>query len=476
MSEPDFEFIVIGGGSAGYAGASTAACLGLKTAVIEGGKQIGGLCILRGCMPSKTLLESGHRAEAIRRAGEFGLRAQYLGADGAAIRARKRKLINLFADHRTEQLQSGRFEFIRGGAAFIDPHTIEVKLLEGGTRQLTAHAFLIATGSRLQWHEVLGLRETGFLTSDDVLDSEHIPASVVVLGGGAIALELASFYAGIGSRVSVIQRSELVLKETDADVAQANGHRSAGSARDRDSPPHEAAPRRGRGGRQAHLLHPRWRRAFHRGGGNPLRPRPRGPPRRRSQLARAGVATNGLAKQSSPTCISAAAPSMSMPPAMCAARLRSSTSPSCKPSSPPAMRPAPCTGSMARSRKATTASPSLRSSPSRQVAAVGFTEREAREKHDILVAKYPFHDHGKALIHGSTHGFVKLIAERTSRRILGASCVGPDASELIHEIAVAMHFNATAGDLARIPHYHPTLSEIWTYPAEELAGITEPHA
>jgi pyruvate/2-oxoglutarate dehydrogenase complex dihydrolipoamide dehydrogenase (E3) component len=105
-----------------------------------------------------------------------------------------------------------------------------------------------------------------------------------------------------------------------------------------------------------------------------------------------------------------------------------------------------------------------------QVAAVGLTEREAREKHDILVAKYPFADHGKSLIHGATHGFVKLIAERASQRIIGASCVGPEAAELIHEIVVAMHFNATAGDLAHIPHYHPTLGEIWTYPAEELAG------
>jgi pyruvate/2-oxoglutarate dehydrogenase complex dihydrolipoamide dehydrogenase (E3) component len=105
-----------------------------------------------------------------------------------------------------------------------------------------------------------------------------------------------------------------------------------------------------------------------------------------------------------------------------------------------------------------------------QVAAVGLGEHEAREQHDIRIAKYAFADHGKAMIHGSTHGFVKLIVERASRRILGASCVGPEASELIHEIVVAMHFGATAGDLARVPHYHPTLSEIWTYPAEELAG------
>src|SRR5438105_15862141 len=109
-----YEFIVIGGGSAGYASAVAAVGLGLKTAVIEGGDDVGGLCILRGCMPSKTFLESGHRAAAIRRAGEFGLRAEYGGPDGAAILARKRRLIADFAGHRREQLQRGPFTFIRG--------------------------------------------------------------------------------------------------------------------------------------------------------------------------------------------------------------------------------------------------------------------------------------------------------------------------------------------------------------------------
>ena len=89
--------------------------------------------------------------------------------------------------------------------------------------------------------------------------------------------------------------------------------------------------------------------------------------------------------------------------------------------------------------------------------------------YDFLTAKYAFADHGKSMVRGETDGFVKLLADRATRRILGASCVGPEASELIHEIVVAMHFHATAGDLMRIPHYHPTLSEIWTYPAEEIA-------
>ena len=99
------------------------------------------------------------------------------------------------------------------------------------------------------------------------------------------------------------------------------------------------------------------------------------------------------------------------------------------------------------------------------------TERDAKKERAVLSAKYPFGDHGKSIIHGSTHGFVKLVVDEKTREILGGSCVGPDAAELIHEIAVAMYFKASAGDLAKIPHYHPTLSEIWTYPAEELADM-----
>jgi pyruvate/2-oxoglutarate dehydrogenase complex dihydrolipoamide dehydrogenase (E3) component len=215
-----FDFVVIGGGSAGYSGASTAARLGLKVAVIEGGAEVGGLCILRGCMPSKTLLESARRAETIRRAGEFGLRAEYRGADGAAIRARKRRLIGEFADHRRHQLETGPFEFIRGQASFADAHHLDVALLGGGSRRIEGRAFLIATGSAVDLIEIPGLAEAGFLTSDDVLDADRIPESIIVLGGGAIALELATFYAGVGSRVPVIQRSTQSLKEMDFDVSE----------------------------------------------------------------------------------------------------------------------------------------------------------------------------------------------------------------------------------------------------------------
>jgi len=85
------------------------------------------------------------------------------------------------------------------------------------------------------------------------------------------------------------------------------------------------------------------------------------------------------------------------------------------------------------------------------------------------VATYPFNDHGKSLLMGETEGFVKMLTSNESGEIVGAAVIGPHASELIHEIVVAMRFRATARQLVDIPHYHPTLSEIWTYPAEELA-------
>lgn len=467
MSEPDFDFIVIGGGSAGYAGASTATRLGLKTAVVDGGREVGGLCILRGCMPSKALLESGHRAEAIRHAGEFGLRAEYFGADGRAMRARKQRLIGEFADYRRGQLEDGRFAFIRGRASFVDGHTIDVRLLEGGQRRLTARAFLVATGSVIGGPKIAGLDETGFWTSDDVLDAERIPESVCVLGGGAIALEAASYYRGLGVATTVIQRGNQVLKGVDDDVAEAVT---------------EALEKRGVAFfRGTQLLHAEWaegkKRVHFHHAGQPRaieaeeiiyalgrRPAIDGLVLANAEVpvSRGGIVANAQ-QQCGPAHLFAAGdvcgPHEIVHVAIYQAELA-------------ARNAARVLGRLAGPLEMIDYKLKLFAVFTQpQVAAVGLTEREAGElNYDFVTAKYSFADHGKALIRGETDGFVKLIAERATRRLLGAACVGPDASELIHEIVVAMHFGATAGDLACVPHYHPTLSEIWTYPAEELAA------
>ncbi|MEI9895824.1 MAG: NAD(P)/FAD-dependent oxidoreductase [Chthoniobacter sp.] len=427
MSEPDFDFIVIGGGSAGYAGAATAVGLGLKTAVIEGGREIGGLCMLRGCMPSKTLIESGHRAEEIRRAGEFGLHAEYKGADGTAIRQRKRNFVSEFVGDRRQQLEDGRFDFIRGHAAFIDAHTLEVRLLEGGTRTLTARAFLIATGSQVQMHELPGLQETGFWTSDDVLDSEHIPASVAVLGGGAIALELASYYAGIGSRVTVIQRSAQVLKEADADVAaaltEALEHRGIEIFRNTKL----LCVERGDVGKRVHFSHAGTDKSVE--AEEIIYALGREPAIGKLQLANAGVKTDhraivaDLHQRCGPDHIFAAGDVCGPFEVVHSAILQAEVA------ARNAARTLHRLGGALEESDYRLALFAVFTEP--QVASVGLSEDQAREKYDIRIAKYPFHDHGKAMVRGATRGFVKLIVERGSRRdyrrlLRRARCLGSD--------------------------------------------------
>ncbi|HCR17446.1 MAG TPA: dihydrolipoyl dehydrogenase, partial [Candidatus Latescibacteria bacterium] len=120
-----FDVVIIGGGSAGFAAARTSADLGAKVAIVDKGP-LGGLCILKGCMPSKTLLRSSDVMSLINRAGEFGLKVGRPSANMAAVNDRKNALISEFANYRVEQLKSPRFTLLRGKAQFVDSHTIRV--------------------------------------------------------------------------------------------------------------------------------------------------------------------------------------------------------------------------------------------------------------------------------------------------------------------------------------------------------------
>lgn len=462
-----YDFIVIGGGSAGYAAAAVAVQHGLKTVVIEGGAEVGGLCILRGCMPSKTLLESAHRADSVRRAAEFGLRAEYLGADAGAIRERKRRLIGEFADYRRQQLEDGRFDFIRGRAAFADAHHIEIELREGGRRRLRGEAFLVATGSVIHCVDVPGLEAAGYWTSDDVLDAERIPKSVIILGGGPIALELASFYAGVGSKVTVIQRSAHVLKESDVDVSEAVKGGMERQGIDIYCETHLLRVEKVDGGKRVGFTHEGQERLVE--AEEIVCALGRRPNLGSLSLEHAGVekSKTGVlinASQQSRTAHIFAAGDVCGPHEIVHIAVQQGEL--------AARNAARLLGRLGGELETMDYALKLFAVFSQpQVAMVGLSEHEAKLlRYEFLTAKYAFADHGKALVRGESDGFVKLIAARDTRQIIGAACVGPEASELIHEIVVAMNFGATAGALARIPHYHPTLSEIWTYPAEELAA------
>ena len=459
-----FDFVVIGGGSAGYAAARTATELGLKTAVIDGSETLGGLCILRGCMPSKTLIESANRNRTLHRAEEFGLRAPNPEVRGDEIIARKRRLIGEFASYRQEQLETGKFELVRGFAKFLDATKVEVSLRDdGGSQIIESKTWLIATGSEIFRPDVPGLEDVGYLTSDDVLDLEQIPESVTVLGGGPIALEMAHYLEGVGSKVTVIQRSPHTLKSMDSDLAEVveTASRERGIdvfcgtkllRADADKTvvfEHEGEEKAVRSDEILLALG-------------------RQPATGSLDLAAAGVETNrGRVKiestqQTSATNIYAAGDVCGPLEVVHLAIEQGEAA---------AHNAVLQLGVVNGERKQMDYRLKLFgvfTEP--QVAMVGATEAElTADGREFRAASYPFDDHGKSMVMGETHGFVKLIADPTTGELLGGSVVGPEAVDLIHEIVVAMHFRATAAQLATIPHYHPTLSEIWTYPAEDLA-------
>ena len=465
-----YEFVVIGGGSAGYAGARTALDLGLKTAVIDGADILGGLCILRGCMPSKTLIESANRFLAMGEAKEFGLRAENLRVHPEEIIARKRRLIGEFAEYRQEQLETKPFDLIRGTAVFLDPHRLKVRLRDGGEEEVHADTVLIATGSVISTLPVPGLEETGYLTSDDALELERLPKSIIVLGGGAIALELAHYYGGLGSEVTVIQRSPQLLKSADKDVADC----LQASLERRGMTVFTGTKLLGVEMKDGQ----RWVR-FEHGGGEVtccaediLMATGRRPNTDTLELAAAGVATNrsgGIVvneEQASSQAHVFAAGDVGSPLEVVHVAIAQGETAAHNAAILLGKLPDQLPKTMDYRLKLF----GIFTEP--EIGMVGLTEAEAAAAGlEVEAASYPFDDHGKSMVSGDLEGFVKLIADRHTGRLLGGAVIGPHAVELIHEITVAMHFNATAAQLATIPHYHPTLSEIWTYPAEELAEV-----
>ena len=457
MKQFDCDVAIVGGGSGGYAAARTAAGAGLKTVVIEGGEEVGGLCILRGCMPTKALLYAADVLHQARSAGVLGLRISKASFDFTKIMARKNAMIREFADYRHRQLESGRFKFIRATARFTDSHTL---ILDNG-KSLTAKSFVLSTGSHTAPSPLPHLKQVGCLTSDDAVSLKRLPKSMIVLGGGAVAVEFAQFFLRLDVKVTLIQRSEHLVRDFDADAAEelAKVFRREGMEVFNNTRLLDAFTQGKRKG--ISFLHENQTKKVL--AEEILFALGRSPNTASLDLEKAGVATDYG---------------------------RIVTNPQMQTTAPHIYAAGDCTGpydivhiaiqqgevaahNLAHPRRKKTIDYRLLTSvvfTDPQIASVGLTEKTAGAKNiPYLVATYPFRDHGKSMLMISQDGFAKLLANPATGEIIGGSCIGPMGGELIHEIIAAMHKRMTVHELATMPHYHPTLAEIWTYPAEELA-------
>ena len=471
---PTYDLAVVGAGSAGYAAARTAAALGLKVAVVEGGEQVGGLCILRGCMPTKTMLESAHRNHEIERAKEFGIRVGKPKPDWKAILKRKDKLIAEFAAYRREQLEKGKFTLYRAKGRFTGPHRLALEQVdkERVPAEIEAKTFLVSTGSRTAKREISGLEQAGYWTSDDCLQVSKPIKSLIVLGGRAVALEFAQYYAHLGVKVTVIQRSERLLPESDPEV----GDTLAKVFRDQGSEVYcgtqiQRVVKRGRNKRVEFLQNGRKRSVE---AEQILQALGREPDADGLALWTAGVKTE------KGKVVTQTTQQTNVPHIFAAGDV-------CGPYE--VVHLAIQQGEVAAKNAAALVAglePRERMDyrlklevifTSPEAAGAGYSEKECREKGwEMVTASYPFADHGKSMVMGATDGFVKLIALKQRGEIVGAQVVGPHASDLIHEPLALMRYRGTAEEMMNLPHYHPTLSEIWSYPAEEIASSLIPKA
>ena len=201
---------MIGAGSGGYAAARTARDLGANVALVDAGP-LGGLCILRGCMPSKTLIATADRLHDIRSAAELGVRVGEPTLDYRALAERKRTLVAGWADYRIAGIET--FPVFHGAARFASPTT-----LHAGDEVLYAPRFVIATGSVTAPAMIPGLAEAGFIDSDAALDLEQPPESLVVLGGGYVGSELGQFFYRAGVPTTILIRAAHLLSSEDHDL------------------------------------------------------------------------------------------------------------------------------------------------------------------------------------------------------------------------------------------------------------------
>jgi pyruvate/2-oxoglutarate dehydrogenase complex dihydrolipoamide dehydrogenase (E3) component len=457
MKRIKHRLVVVGAGSGGFAAARTARDLGADVALVDHGP-LGGLCILRGCMPSKTLIASSDAAQDMRDAGELGIHAGNITIDFPHIMRRKRELIKSFADYRIEGIET--FPLYSGYARFVSPLELQV----GDDLVLEADKYIIATGSSVApASAVHGLQEVGYIDSDGALELSELPKSLIVLGGGYIGCELGQFFARMGVKTSIVLRSAHLLSGEDHDIGDAltEYYRDEGIDVHTQTQIMRVSKRDGR--KVVHVV---------KGGvegdleaGELLYCLGRVPNFSGLNLDAAEVKCHAITgieiDETMRTCNpniyaigDVAGKHMLVHVAIYEGEIAARNA---------------LNGGSEKVDYSLQKAHTIFSDP--QVAVVGRTERELQAQGIAYVkGTYDFAEHGKAQCINKTKGFVKIMAAADTGEILGAAILGADGSDLIHEMIVAMRYKATVREFILIPHLHPTMAEIWTYPAEECAA------
>lgn len=464
MANEQFDVAIIGSGPGGYVAAIRAGQLGLKTAIIEKDKRLGGTCTLRGCIPTKQLLQSAHVYEQMQHAADFGVQVTGIQLAFADVQKRKDKVVLKNSKGIEYLMKKNTITVFKGTGKLALPGKIEVTAEDGTKQTISARSVIIATGSVVR--PIPGFETDGdrVVSSDHILELKEVPKSLIVMGAGAVGVEFASVYSRFGTETTIVElmprlvplEDEEVSKELEKSLRKRGvksqldtkleklektetGIRVTGKTSKGDPVSIEAAM----------LLVAVGRMPYTQG---------LGLEGTKIKIDRGFIQVDEFQQTGEPGVYAIG----DVVPTPLLAHLASKEG----------------IVAVEHIAKQKNVRPiNLRLVPNctycdPEVASVGLTEAKAKEMgYDVKVGKFPFSASGKARIIGEEEGFVKIVGEQKYDEILGVHIIGPHATELIAEACVAMQLESTAEELGRTMHAHPTISETVMEAAEGVHGL-----
>lgn len=457
-----FDVVIIGGGPGGYVGAIKAAQNGLKTAVVEKDKALGGTCLHRGCIPTKALLENAEIYENILHSKEFGISVENMKLDVEAVQKRKNKIITKNAKGIDFLMKKNKITVFNGFGRLAGPGRVEVES-SNGKQIVETRNIVLATGSvpkSLPGLEIDGKR---VINSDHILELNYIPKSIVILGAGAVGVEFASIFHRFGSKITLVEymphilpyedeeigkELEKILKKQGMTVLAGTGYDSVKVNKDSVE---VTVKNVASGEKSAHtaelLLVATGRRPVTEGIGIE---------QTAIKTDRGFVLVDEYCRTAEPNvyAIGDIIPTPQLAHVAWAEGILAADHIAGKECHKVNYRLVP---------SCTYCEP--------EVASVGLSERKAKELgYEVKVGKFPFSPIGKAAILGKTEGFVKVVADAKYDEVLGVHAIGPRVTELIAEAGIALRGEFTSEEIGLTMHAHPTLSEILQEAAHAVHG------
>lgn len=457
-SSNSFDLIILGGGTGGYSAAFRAGQLGLKVALLDDQPKLGGTCLHWGCIPTKAMLESAEMYERMQHAADYGIVAEGARLDYAAVAKRRQSVVDRLAKGLDSLVKKNKVEHIRGRGTLQGGKKVRVQTLneEGqpdGERVLDANDVILASGSRVK--SLPGLEPDGkaIITSDEATTSDSLPKSIVVVGGGAVGVEFASFYHDAGVEVTLLEYLDRLTPLEDGDVSKElersfrrrgmkvmTGARFDAGAVSVDES--GVCLMVGKEGEEPKEL--RAEQMLVATGRAPNSDNV-GLDSTRAKVEKGFVQVNPQMKTAEPHLYAIGDVIGGLLLAHVAAHEGIAAVHAIAGAEAEAV-------DYLKMPRATYSRP--------QIASIGRTQEECeRDGIAVKIGKMPFQAVGKALIRGEHEGFVKVIADAATDELLGVHMVGGNVTDLISEASAAMVLEATAWEIGSTVHPHPTLAE-----------------